>query len=44
MEGAADSGEDMAAAEHGRAQGHEVSDGVVAIADELLEITGDESL
>lgn len=34
----------MAATEHGSAGGHEVGDGVGAIADELLQIVGDEGL
>lgn len=40
----ADRGQDVAAAKHGGAEGHEVGDGVVAIADELLEVAGDEGL
>lgn len=34
----------MAAAEHGRPEGHQISYGMLAIADELLEIARDEGL
>ena len=34
-------GKHMATAEHGGAEGHEVCYGVVAIADEFLEVVGD---
>ncbi|KAK1247665.1 hypothetical protein MKX07_000553 [Trichoderma sp. CBMAI-0711] len=43
-QGRADRGLDVAAAEHGRAEVHEVCDGVIAIADELLEVVCDEGL
>lgn len=34
----------MTTTQHGRAEGHEVGDTVVAIADQLLQVVGDEGL
>ena len=44
VERAADGGQDVAAAQHRRAERHEGGDRVVAIADELLEVVRDERL
>jgi hypothetical protein len=44
MEGATYFREDVAASQHGGPEGHEVGDGVLAIAYQLLEVAGNECL
>lgn len=44
VEGADDGGEHVPPAEHGGADGHEIGDVVLAIADELLEVVRDKGL